>query len=516
MSLPFEDILKILMGEVIARRNTVFVIFVIVSLVLLGVGSVWPKRYTAFSIIQADSSNILQPLMQGTAEATRVTDYAGNAREIILGEIIMNQILDDAGWLKTNPSEIERAQFKKGIDSRLGIKGIGKNLIKIEYTDNKPMRAYITARRISELFIQEGEKSKMNESLAAYNFIEKQVNEYLEKLITVEEKLKEFRSRNPDARPGLDAEVSGRINRLTRDIESTHLLLSETLIRRESLHEQLSGEAAITISQSKEGQYRSKIADLQTRLETLRLDYQDTYPDIIRIKHQIDDLKKSMKEEVAQREAAKNRAKIKGTNYIDEAIILNPLYQQLRSNASSTETEIQTLRARTSEMNKMLEAEYDRARRIHGGENELSKLTRNYQVNQEIYQDLLRRLERARVSRNLDQENQGLTFKIQEPAKIPLLPTGFRFLHFMLAGLVLGIAIPVGLIYVMLQIDPRIRFSKIISEDLNIPVLAEISQISSISDLRKTKLNLLLLATGFAMVMVVYGYVGWFKYIGQL
>ncbi|HED32866.1 MAG TPA: hypothetical protein ENJ08_01430 [Gammaproteobacteria bacterium] len=516
MRLPFEEILKALVGEVIARRNTVFVIFVIISLTSLAVGTVWPKRYTAFSIIQADNSNILQPLMQGTAEATLVTDYAGNAREIIFGEVIMNQILEEAGWLKINPSEIEQAQIKKDIKAHLKVDGIGKNLIKIEYTDSKSMRAFITAKRISELFIEEGEKSKINESQAAYDFIEKQVNEYLEKLTKVEEELKEFRSNNPDARPGLETEVSTRISRLTRDIENTRLQLSETVIRWDSLKEQLSGEAAITISQSKEGQYRSKIADLQTRLETLRLDYQETYPDIIRIKHQISDLKDAMINEIEQREEAKKRARTKGTDYVDEAISLNPLYQQLRSNASTTETEIHTLRARIREMNKMLEGEYARARRIHGGETALSKLTRNYQVNQEIYQDLLRRMERARVSRNLDKENQGLIFKIQEPAKIPLLPTGLRFMHFMLAGLVFGIGVPVGLIYVMLQIDPRIRFSKVISEELNIPVLAEISQISSVSDLRKAKVNLLVLSFGFVLVIVIYGYVGWLKFVGQL
>jgi len=490
MRLPLEEVLTTLMGEVIARRNTIFLFFVVISLILLAVGTVWPKRYTAFSIIQADSTNILQPLMQGTAEATRVTDYAGNAREIIFGEVIMSQVLEDAGWLKNNPSELEQAQFQKEIKKHLKVDGIGKNLIKIEYTDNKSMRAYITAKRISELFIQEGEKSKMNESQAAYEFIKKQVDEYLNK--------------------------STRINRLTRDIENTQLKLSETVIRIESLREQLSGEAAITISQSKEGQYRSKIADLQTRLETLRLDYQDTYPDIVRLKHQIEDLKESMKTEIEQREQAISLARTTGKNYVDEAISLNPLYQQLRSNASATETEIQTLRARLKEMNRMLEGEYARARRIHGGETALSKLTRNYQVNQEIYQDLLRRMERARVSKNLDQENQGLTFKVQEPAKIPLIPTGLRFMHFVLAGLILGLAVPIGLIYVMLQIDPRIRFSKVISEELNIPVLAEISQISSASEIRRSKVNVMVLATGFAMVLVIYGYVGWLKYIGQL
>jgi len=515
MRLPFEELLKALFGEIFNRRNTIFVGFVVISLSLLAIGTIWPKKYTSTSIILADESNILQPLMQGTAEATRVTNHVGNAREIIFGERIMNQVLKEAGWLKTNPSEVEQAQIKKTLKRQITVEG-SNSLIKIGYRDSKPMRAYITAKRMAELFIEEGEKYKINESQAAYDFIEKQVNEYLVKLTKAEEQLREFRVNNPDARPGTDAEVSGRITRLTSDIERTRLELRETKIRADSLQKQLSGEAAITISQSKEGQYRAKIAELQTSLETLRLDYKETYPDIVRLKHQITDLKLSMNNEIKNREVAKIKAASSGTKFVDESISLNPLYQELRSDASSTETQIATLHARLNEMNKMLENEYARARRIYGGEAALAKLTRDYQVNQEIYQDLLRRMERARVSKNLDKENQGLTFKIQEPAKIPLLPTGIRFIHFAIAGIILGLAIPLGLIYIMLQIDPRVRFSKIISEELNVPVLAEIHQISSLSENRKTKINLIVLAVGFLMVIIIYGYVGWLKYTGQL
>ena len=167
--------------------------------------------------------------------------------------------------------------------------------------------------------------------------------------------------------------------------------LREALIRKSSLKNQLSGEAAITISQSKEGQYRSKIANLHAQQETLQLDYTDTYPDIIRIKHQIEDLKEAMIQERVRQTQARDKAKDTGNVYVDEAIIMNPLYQQLRSDASATETQIVTLQARISEMNKMLENENGRARRISDGEAALSKLTRDYQVNQEIYQDLLRR-----------------------------------------------------------------------------------------------------------------------------
>lgn len=167
-------------------------------------------------------------------------------------------------------------------------------------------------------------------------------------------------------------------------------------------------------------------------------------------------------------------------------------------------------------MQKMLDSEYERARKIHGGEAALSKLTRDYQVNQEIYQDLLRRRERARVSRSLDQEHQGLTYKIQEPAKISLLPTGLRFMHFAAAGLLLGLAIPVGLIYVMLQVDPRIRFSRIITSELELPVLAEITRLSSTEEQYKAKINIITLGIGTTVVLAIYGYVSWLKITGQL
>jgi protein tyrosine kinase modulator len=515
MTIPFEELLKVMIGECYARRNAIFTLFVLISLTLLAIGSVWPKRYTSFAIIHVDSSNIIQPLMNGAAVTTR-TDHAKNATEIISGEVIMNQVLKSAGWLKTNPSEVEKEKIKEEIKKKMQVNSLGDNLLKIEYRDDKPMRAYITAKKMANLFIYEGERARIEESEAAYNFIEKQVNEYLSKLTRVENSLREFRSNNPDARPGLQNEVSMRISSLKRDIEQTRLQLRETLIRKNSLKAQLSGEAAITISQSKEGQYRSKIADLQARLETLRLDYKDTYPDIVRLKHQIDDLKESMTREVQRQVEARNKAKSAGGTYIDEAIILNPLYQQLRGDASSTETKIATLNARISEMKKMLGNEYERAKRIHGGEATLIKLTRDYDVNQGIYQDLLKRLENARVSKNLGKEQQGLTFKIQEPAKVPLLPTGVRFIHFAVAGVVLGLAVPFGLIYIMLQIDPRIRFSKIIIADLELPVLADINLLTSHSEEHKAKINTILLSIGTLMVILIYAYVGWLKFKGQL
>lgn len=516
MQIPFEKLIHILLAETIARRNTVFIFFVIISLSMLAIGTQWPKKYTSFTIIQVDNSNILQPLMRGTAEATRTIDHATNAKEIIFGEKIMGKILEDADYLLESPSNIEQERIKTSIKERVDIRSTGENLLRLEYEDSTPMRAFVITKRMGELFIEEGEKAKIAESQAAYEFIEKQVNEYLHKLTQVEEELREFRSNNPDARPGLEAEVSARISQLQTNIEQTRLVLSETIIKRDSLVDQLSGEAAVAISLTREGQYRAKIAELQQELEAIRLDYQETYPDIVRLKHQIEDLRLALNNEQQRREEAKKSGLNSGIRYVDETVTQNPLYQQLRSNLSSSETEIATLRKRISELEKMLEKEFERAKKIHGGEVVLSNLTRNYQVNQEIYQDLLRRLENARVSKNLDEEQKGLTYKIQEPAKIPLIPTGIRFIHFALAGLVLGLFVPIGLIYFFIQVDPRIRFSQIISRELEIPVLAEINEFVEKDNKGIMSRSNIYLFVGFSLVIMIYAYVIWLRLQGEL
>ncbi|MGD8525404.1 MAG: hypothetical protein PVJ63_04090 [Thioalkalispiraceae bacterium] len=515
MKIPFEVFISTLFSECYARRNVIFVLFMVVSLSMLTAGYFWPKKYASFTIVHVDDENILQSLMRGTAETTQPIDHVANAREIIYGEKIMHAVLVDAGFITDQSTELEIEKLKQEIKKRTTIKSVGENLIRIEYQGSEPKRTYTTVKRMTELFIEEGEKSKNQESQSAYDFINKQVNQYLVKLTEVEEELRNFHSSNLDARPGLEAEISQRISTIQSNIEQARLQLREALIRKESIKEQLAGEAAITISQSKEGQYRSKIASLQEELERLRLDYKDTYPDIIRIKHQISDLKEAMNEEINKREKAKLLAKSSGEQYVDEGIIVNPLYQELRSSAAQTDTEIATLRARINEMNKMLEKVYERARKIFGGEATLARLTRDYEVNREIYQDLLRRRENARVSKSLDQDHQGLNLKIQEPAKVPIIPNGIRFLHFAILGIVLGVTLPIGLVYTLLMYDPRIRFSEIIIQDLNLPVVAEIPKMTTVQEYRCEKKNIHMLIAGVMFVLVIYGFVAWLKLTGM-
>ena len=502
MSLRPEQILKLLANEAFHYRKVLVIAFFAINLAMLGLGLIWPKGFTSTTTILVEDKKIIQPLMQGAAVATEVTDRSRLAREVILGRKVMNQVLEDAGWMKTNPTPTEQEKIIERITKRTTITVVGKDIIKIEYKDDDAQRAFTTTKKFADLFISESLGAKIDESKAAFDFIDKQTQEYHDKLLRAEEQLKEFRSANLDARPGTDADISSRLNTLQTKIEQSSQDLKEAEVKKFSLEKQLSGEAEVATTLSREGQFRSRIAELQSRLETLRLSYHDNYPDVIQVKHQIVDLSQAITEERQRRDAAKASGKV----IIDEGVINNPMYQQLKQELSQTRVNIEMLSARIGEAKRQLQQELERGRRVHGGEATLAELTRDYQVNRDIYQDLLRRRENARVSMNLDKERQGLSIKIQEPATLPLSPSGLRFLHFVVGGLVLGVLLPLIMLYSLHQVDPRLRIGSLISEKHKIPLLAVVPHLSAPAETQAVRRELAwlsLMVNGTLLVVLV-------------
>src|SRR5258706_3351306 len=340
-----ERIAKALVAESFHSRRLVVAIFVIVNAVALTVGWLWPKGYTASTSILVDERTIIQPLMAGAAVATDALDRSKNAREVIFGRKIMDLVLEYGGWLKAQPSVEEREVIIEEIKKRTVISTVGKNNLRIEYRDVDPERAFRVTGKFAELFMQESIAAKAAESGAAFAFIEKQTQGYQDKLTRTEEELKELRSSTLDVRAG-EGEVTTRLNDLYKRIDAAMQELREAEVKGASLERQVSGAAESTAAISRERQYRTRIAELQSKLDTLRLSYRDTHPDVVQVKQQIQDLTEGINAERARREQLKGS----GRSEPHEAVENNPIYQQLRREQSQTQGTIEALQARIAEL----------------------------------------------------------------------------------------------------------------------------------------------------------------------
>ncbi|MGY6519639.1 MAG: XrtA system polysaccharide chain length determinant [Lysobacteraceae bacterium] len=468
-------------------------VFAAIALSALVVGLVWPKKFLSHATVHVGEDNIIGPLMEGRAVPTGVADRARMAREVVFSRRAMGEILEVGGWAGTATDPLSQERLIEEIKRRTDIGGQGANLVRISYHDARPERAQAVTAHFTELFIRESLRTKEEESREAYEFIAAQVSAYHVKLAEAEERLKDFRAANQEARPGTDVDVRTRVSELRRAIENGRANIAELQMRERALAQQLSGEAEISDMRSTAAQYRIRLAELNAQLDRLRLDYTDQYPDVVRLRHQIEDL-----------QAALRREEASGSGLGATDAQINPLYQQLRADLARVRSDVAAMRARNAENELLLEAELERGRRVADSEAELAELTRDYEVNRDVYQDLLRRRENARVSMSLDAEQRGLTLRVQEPAALPLQPVGLRLTHFAVAGLGLGVAVPFGLLFAAVRLDPRPRSAKRLAEQSALPVLVSIPQYATRRDRRREWMRLGAGAVLVGLVMAAY------------
>jgi polysaccharide chain length determinant protein (PEP-CTERM system associated) len=482
------------------RRKAVWlaVVFAVVALAMLAVGVLIPKRFTSATTILVGEDNIITPLMEGRAVPTSATDRARIAREVIYSRSVMQDILEVGGWAPDIEDPLEAERTFEEIKRRTTINSPGASLIRIAYWDGQPDRAFKVAQRFSELFIQNSLEAKERESREAYEFIAQQVEAYHRKLVDAETNLKRFRAENLEARPGSDVDVRTRVAEVRGRIEKARTELSELQMVERDLQEQLSGESEISDSRRQSSQYQQRLVELNNELGRLRLDFTDAHPDVVRVRLQIEDMQQLLRQQ-QEREALGARE--------DPEFNTSPLYLQLRSSVAKVRSDMAALRARISENEMLLDEALDRGRRVADSEAVLAELTRDYEVNRDLYQDLLKRRENARLSMTLDAEQRGLSFRVQEPAALPLQPAGLRLLHFAAAGLLLGIAAPIALLVGLLQLDPRARNGKALASAGGLPLLGSVPEFRTRADRRQSLLVQLAALAIIGAVLAVFALV---------
>lgn len=462
------ELLSAAWREIQVLKMKLFFFFALLSFAVLAVGFFWAEKYETSTKLYADVTNIIQPLLAGRAEVTKL-DPTKEAADIIYTRKMMTTVAEKSGLLDPLDPLSFQASMVKSLRSNVVVRSEGSTSFRVSYTNTDPDISFRVLTAVVDEFIRNSVETKQTESRSAYEFIDQQVVSYKKQLIVAENNLKEFKAKNLD---GSEETVNSRINQLRIDIEENKLTIAETESRQRSLKVQLKSESQFQKNRGDLEAQQNKLQALQSQLDVYRLSYQDGYPDIVAIKEQISAIAlvvEAMTDE-GYFSASSSRNSLE-----------NPLYEELRKRQAEVDVNLMSQKRRMSSMEGMLKAEYARAKRVASREAEMSELVRDYDVTQEIYEEMLGRKEKARLSMALDIEGQGVSFKIQEPAVYPLAPTGLHFVHFALAGPLVGFAAVIGLIAAYILLDPRVRSPILMVQNLpaNIELLATIPHINS-------------------------------------
>eukprot|EP00003_Mantamonas_plastica_P022211 TRINITY_DN3730_c0_g3_i1.p1 TRINITY_DN3730_c0_g3~~TRINITY_DN3730_c0_g3_i1.p1 ORF type:complete len:506 (+),score=25.01 TRINITY_DN3730_c0_g3_i1:3180-4697(+) len=497
MALPLSQLPVEIVREIRERKWTAYLMFLVISFTILGLGFVWPYKYKSEVVIFVDDSNIIQPLMKGSAVTTEVSDTTTAAKEMLLTrKVLMSAAEDQNIFADSGPVAQDLLEKRIGaLRSGLFVQRRGGNYFSIGYESTSQVEAFRVAQKLAQLFIAESNDRKRTESRGAYEFIDNQVKSYENQIAEVERRLQVFLSGNVD---GTEGEANARMAALRGQLELAQLEREQLLTKSQSLTQQLNEISPTLRREQSADEYSGRIASLEEQLDSLRLRYLDTYPDIVILREQIAELK---------RQQSRALAEGAGAPVISDGAD-NPLYQELRTTLAKTRTEIQTIDTRISSLRRLMVEQESRMERIQENKAEYAELTRDMQVNRQIYDDLLKRRERARVSMHLDVEGQGLNYRINEAAQYPTSPSGPKFSMFALAGLVLGILAPFGSAAGLLQIDPRVRAKDQLEEEIGLPVLIEIPKVRTPYEKRRDRRLTNLVVFCSVITAVVYIVIG--------
>ena len=221
---------------------------------------------------------------------------------------------------------------------------------------------------------------------------------------------------------------------------------------------------------------------MQGQLADARVRYTPDHPDVKRLQRQIEALS----------------AKVGSDHGTGQVVANNPEYLAVQSQINATQREISALQQKRG----------SGAGQIYGFEagmvaapaveRDYVEMTRTRDVLRQQFGDIQTKLREADIARNLETEQKGDRFSQIRAPQIPDTPFWPNRTGIVLLGLVLGVALAIGLAAFAEAADPTVRGKQDLTGITRIPAIASVPVMLNVSDRRRQRL----VRGSYAMVLV--------------
>jgi polysaccharide chain length determinant protein (PEP-CTERM system associated) len=343
--------------------------------------------------------------------------------------------------------------------------------VKVTFKD--PLLAQQICTELTSMFMEQDARDINDKAMRTTSFISQQLDEAKAKLDEQDAKLAQFKRQHIGSLPEEDQRNLGLLGTLNTELDATTQAMTRTQ-QDKSFNETLLSQQEASWKASQKGQNPESLEDqLRTRQEQLTVlesRYTEQHPDVVKLRNEIEDLKKKIEEEPNPPDSAKSRKATEPAQL-----------QQLRVKIQQTDlnyTDLLKRQAKIQEQIKLIEGHIESSPIV---EMQLKELTRNHQNALDFYNDLLKQRNVADMDKQLINQQEGEHFSVLDPPSLPTSPSFPKMLHFAGGGIMGGVVLGLIILYLLMAMDKTLHTEKEVETYLKLPVLASVPMLEALT-----------------------------------
>lgn len=344
----------------------------------------------------------------------------------------------------------------------------------VNVTANEARLAQQICAEVTSMFMEENLRLRQEQAEDTTQFLSKQLEDAKVKLDEQDGKLAVFKRRYIGELPEDGQTNLSLLTGLNTQLDAANQALAraqqDKSFAESMLSQQLAAWQASQAGQSPET-LEKELSDLQNQLVRLQASYTDDYPDVVKLKNDIAQLKKKIAANDAQSPLEAQKPKEKPS--VEPAQIV-----QLRAQIHQYEQIIHEKSARQEEIQQEIKLYQGRIQLSPMVEQQYKELTRDYQTALDLYNDLLRKRSQSAMATDLERRQQSEQFRVLDPASLPQKPSFPNRRLFAFGGLGGGLALGICIAFVLEMRDTTLRSERDVEFFLKVPTLAMVPSVN--------------------------------------
>ncbi len=522
--------------NIIKRRSKFLLVpFLVISLLSIILAVVLPSVYRSIATILIEEQEIPSDLVRST-----VTTFADQRIQVISQRIMTRSNLLElinkfdlySKERKTKSEERILEKMRESIkveplsanviDKRNGMPSLATIAFTLSFDNDNPALAQKVANELTSLFLKENIKSRTESAQNATLFLREEAQRLRDKISETQTKLAAFKEKNLNQLPQvsqLNQQELTSLNTQLMSLDSQERSLHERGFYLDGQLAQIDPNAMATnalgarVFDSKE-----RLKQLESQFPSIQATYSANHPDVIKIKREIESLKKqtgsgtdinkinaelttkkSLLASLIKQYSDKHPDVIKLQKQIatlHDSLISsndnhapkidlqpdNPAYITLKAQLESVHAELTALNFTRSQINNKIETLRENLRKAPLVEKEYIDLIQDLDNNNMRYRDVSARKMEAEISQQLEVERKGERFTLIDPPQEPLEALSPNRPAIFFLGFVFAIAGGIGSVFLVEMLGATVNNEKTITNLLGVAPLACIPYLESLEE----------------------------------